>query len=65
VVVEDKEWVRNTLLPKLEQHGFTVMIDYRDFRGGSFNVDEMQRGVIESRRLVLVLTPSYVASELG
>lgn len=59
----DKDWVRNTLLPRLESRGFTVVIDYRDFRGGSFSVEEMQRGVLESRHLLLVLTPSYVASE--
>jgi hypothetical protein len=59
----DAAWVRGTLLPQLEAHGFSVMIDSRDFRTGSFSVEEMQRGVLESRHLVLVLTPSYVASE--
>jgi hypothetical protein len=59
----DAAWVRNTLLSRLEQHGFTLMIDYRDFRGGSFSVEEMQRAVIECRRVILVLTPSYITSE--
>jgi hypothetical protein len=62
---KDSVWVRETLLSKLEAHGFSVMIDYRDFRTGSLSVEEMQRGVLESRHLVLVLTPAYVASEWG
>jgi hypothetical protein len=59
----DVEWARNTLLPRLEERGFTTFIDYRDFRGGSFSVEEMQRAVLQARRVVLVLTPSYVISE--
>ena|SRR5437660_4243381 len=60
---QDISWVRGVLLQNLEEHGFTVMIDYRDFRGGSFSVEEMERAVFECRRVVLVLTPSYVTSE--
>ena len=41
------------------------MIDYRDFQAGSFSVEEMQRGILESRHLVLVLTPAYVVSDWG
>jgi TIR domain-containing protein len=40
-----------------------VMIDCRDFQAGSFSVEEMQRGVLQSRHLLLVLTPAYVISE--
>lgn len=61
----DSDWVRNTLLTALESHGFSVMIDYRDFRAGSFSVEEMQRGVEESKRVIVVLTPNYVLSEWG
>jgi hypothetical protein len=39
------------------------MIDCRDFHAGSFSVEEMQRGVLQSRHLLLVLTPAYVISE--
>lgn len=59
----DADWVHNTLLPKLEGHGFAVMIDFRDFRGGSFSVEEMQRGVQESKRVLIVLTEDYVNSD--
>src|ERR1039457_6797238 len=60
---KDQDWVLTKLLPKLEAHGFSVMIDCRDFQAGSFSVEEMQRGVLQSRHLLLVLTPAYVISE--
>ena len=60
---KDKKWVSETLLCCLEKHGFKTMIDYRDFKTGSFSVEEMQRGVLESRRVILVLTPDYVKSQ--
>jgi len=60
---KDADWVRGTLLPKLESHGFSVLIDFRDFRGGSFGIEEMQRGVLESRRVILVLTENYLKSD--
>jgi hypothetical protein len=60
---KDSDWVVNTLLPKLESHGFKVIIDFRDFRSGSFSVDEMQRAVEESRHTLLVLSDDYVKSE--
>jgi hypothetical protein len=59
----DKDWICSKLLSNLEQHGFTVMIDYRDFKAGSIGVEEMQRGVLESRHVLLVLTPEYVINE--
>lgn len=51
------------MLPKLESHGFSVLVDFRDFQGGSFSVEEMQRGVLESRRVILVLTENYLKSD--
>lgn len=59
----DAPWVRNILLPTLENHGFSVCIDFRDFQAGSFGVSEMQRAVTESRHTLLVLTESYVLSD--
>jgi len=60
---KDGDWVRKTLLPRLETHGFSVMIDFRDFKSGSFSVEEMQRGVHESKHTILVLTKNYIASD--
>jgi hypothetical protein len=59
----DLQWVSNVLLPKLESHSFRVLIDYRDFVAGSNIVEEMQRGVLESKRTIAVLTPNYVKSD--
>ena len=60
---KDRDWVSTSLQRKLEEHGFSVMIDSRDFRAGSFSIEEMQRGVLESRHVLLVLTPAYLLSE--
>lgn len=59
----DTTWVSGTLVPRLEANAFSVMIDYRDFVAGSLSVDEMQRGVEQSRHVLLVLTPDYVRSD--
>jgi TIR domain len=59
----DSDWVRKELLVALEDRNFSVMIDFRDFTTGAFGVQEMERGVLETRRTILVLTPGYVASE--
>lgn len=59
----DSDWVKNRLLPELEQHNFTSFIDHKDFRSGASSVQEMERGVLETRRTLLVLTPEYLASE--
>jgi len=39
------------------------MVDYRDFKTGSIGIEEMQRGVLESRHVLLVLTPHFVNSD--
>lgn len=58
----DSQWVKKILIPKLESHNFKVIIDYRDFRGGSFSIEEMERAVIQSRNVILVLTEDYLKS---
>lgn len=62
---KDAAWVRGKLIPELEAHGYSVIADYRDFRAGSLSVTEMERAVIECRRTLLVLSPSYVDSRFG
>ena len=59
----DKEWVRGWLLLRLEQAGLRVCIDFRDFEPGVPIVKEVERAVLRSRKMLLVLTPSYLDSE--
>ena len=59
---KDSAWVRDVLLPNLENHSFSVVIDFRDFKAGSLGVEEMERAVEETRHTVLVLTKNYVES---
>lgn len=60
---KDSAWVRDVLLPNLENHSFSVIVDFRDFKTGSFGVEEMERAVEETRHTLLVLTNNYVQSD--
>jgi tetratricopeptide (TPR) repeat protein len=57
------EWVRGELLPRIEAAGLRAFIDYRDFTRGAPSIKEIERGIRECRKTLLVLTPEYVASE--
>jgi hypothetical protein len=59
---KDKVWVRNILLPTLENNKIKVAIDFRDFEPGAPSIMEMERVVKESRKVLLVLTPNYLNS---
>lgn len=59
---KDKDWVRGELLTELENAGVTVFIDYRDFTRGAPSIKECERGIVECRWTLLVLTPNYVES---
>jgi hypothetical protein len=60
---KNKDWVWAKLLPCLEGAGLKVLIDYRDFEIGIPSVVNMERAVDRSRHTLLVLTPSWLASE--
>jgi hypothetical protein len=60
---KDSDWVRNVLIKRLEEHQFSVFIDYRDFQGGSLSIEQMQSGVTNSRHIVAVMTPNYIQSD--
>ena len=60
---QDKAWVRGELLTRLEAAGLQVIIDFRDFRLGAPSINEMERAVTTSRKTLLVLTPTYLASQ--
>jgi len=58
----DKTWVRKTLYPMLSEQGINAFIDFKHFRLGAPIVDEMERGVLESRYTLAVVSPAYLAS---
>jgi len=60
---QDEQWVRSELLQCLERNNLKVCIDFRDFRPGYTNIDEINRAVQESRKMLLVITPSYLRSQ--
>jgi hypothetical protein len=59
----DFEWVTGFLLPRLEAAGLSACVDYRDFAIGLPAVENMARAVEISRKVLLVLTPAWIASE--
>lgn len=62
---KDKEWVRNILLPRLEQERLRICIDYRNFEIGVTILENIENAVKQSRRTLLVMTPNWVESEWG
>jgi len=61
----DKSWVRKVLVPGLKGLGFRLCVDYECFRLGSPIVKEMERGVLESRYTLAVLSPEYLESSFA
>lgn len=59
---QDEDWVRGELLQCLESNDLRVCIDFRDFRPGHSNIEEIKRAIRESRKILLVLTPQYLSS---
>ncbi len=60
---KDREWVSNWLLPKLEDAGIEVCIDYRDFKIGRSILINMEKAVEWCDKILLVLTPDWIKSE--
>jgi tetratricopeptide (TPR) repeat protein len=59
----DRQWVRKELLEKIEEAGLRAFIDFRDFIRGAPSIKEMERGVVECRKILVVLSPNYIGSE--
>jgi hypothetical protein len=57
----DLAWVQGELLPRLEEAGLKVAIDYRDFEIGVSRLVNIERAVDGSRHTLIVLTPDWVA----
>jgi nucleoside phosphorylase len=61
--VADESWVSETLLPRLEAAGLTVIIDYRDFEIGVPRLVNIERAVERSRHTLIIMTPEWVESD--
>jgi tetratricopeptide (TPR) repeat protein len=59
---KDKDWVRGELLTRIKEASLRTCIDFEDFEGGQPSSTECNRGVRESRKVVVVLTPNYIRS---
>ena len=59
----DKDWVKGWFLPRFENNGFNVHIDYRDFDIGRPSLLNMERAVETCDKTVLVCSPDYIDSE--
>ncbi|HNB55002.1 MAG TPA: toll/interleukin-1 receptor domain-containing protein, partial [Anaerolineales bacterium] len=60
---EDARWAREWLLPRLEDAGLRVFVDYRDARPGASKITEMERAMLESAKTLLILTPAYLKGD--
>ncbi|KAJ8305658.1 hypothetical protein KUTeg_016203 [Tegillarca granosa] len=60
----DENFVQNKLKPVLENElGFTLCIPDRDFQDGKSLEKNILDAVLNSRRIIMVLTPRYIQSE--
>lgn len=59
----DGDWVRNELIPQLEEVQLRVCIDEQDFDLGAPLVDLIEEGVLKSRYLLAIITPSWLERE--
>ena len=62
---DDHQWVVETLKQRLENHDppYKLCFHYRDFRAGAPIVENILKSVDESKRMLMVLSPSFARSE--
>ncbi|XP_067678317.1 protein draper-like [Haliotis asinina] len=60
----DEDFVVHTLYPKLEKNlNFKLCLHFRDFMPGETIANNIIEAVENSRRTIMILTPSYIQSE--
>ena len=61
----DHQWVVETLKQRLESHNppYKLCFHYRDFRAGAPIVENILKSVDQSKRMLMVLSPSFARSE--
>ena len=62
---QDQKWVREWLVPYLQQAMLKVCVDYESFRPGMPIVQAIEQAVQNSRKTLLVISPDYLKSEWG
>jgi hypothetical protein len=62
---QDKSWVENELLPRLQAKGLKPFIDFIDFKPGKSELGEIERGIRSSRKTLLMISPYYLKDNLS
>ncbi|XP_049874553.1 protein toll-like [Pectinophora gossypiella] len=62
---EDDDFVCTELLPELEEYGYRLCIHYRDWVAGEWIPAQISRSVQQSRRTIIVISKSFLASTWG
>lgn len=60
---KDADWVRNTLLPRLENANLNVCIDKDDFPIGQVFTKTIEKAVEQSRYVLIIMTSDYFQSK--
>jgi len=53
----DKDWVRGELLDRIEKSGLHAFVDFATSRGAPRALRKIERGIVQSRKTLVVLTP--------
>lgn len=63
---KDRNWVLDVLLPGLENptDRYKLCLHERDFRIGTYILDNIESCIEKSRRVLLVLTPNFISSQV-
>lgn len=62
---QDEDFVRDILVPRLEEDQFTLCVHQRDWIPGEFIPTQIIKSVEDSRRTIIVLSPAFLDSEWG
>ena len=62
---EDRPWVKDVLLPRLEKSGVSFIIDERDFEVGVPRLINVERALDRCRHTLVVITPAWLEDNWG
>jgi hypothetical protein len=60
---KDEAWVKEWLVPRLEEAGLQVHIDYRDFEIGALVIENMEQAVQTCDKTLLILSNNWLNSQ--